>query len=202
MSTAPATPSPRPPRRWRRALLARFRKDRSGVAAVEFALVALPFFGIIFAILEISLHFWANQVLETMVSDASRRIYTGQFQQGNAATTDEAQLLDRFKRLMCLETVDGAERPRAALFNCMADVKLDIRARDDFPDRIEVPTLDSSTNRLDTRGWGYRPSQPREIVVVRAALEMPLFVSVFGRGNLGNGRNLIMATAVFRNEPF
>jgi hypothetical protein len=100
-----------------------------------------------------------------------------------------------------METVNGAERPRASLFDCMNDVKLDIRARTDFPDRIDVPTLDPATNRLDTRDWGYRSSRPSEIVVVRAAVEMPLFVSVFGRSNLGNGSNLIMATAVFRNEP-
>jgi Flp pilus assembly protein TadG len=48
-----------------RNALRRFHRNRRGVAAVEFALVAPLFFGLLFAIIEIGLMFFASQVLET-----------------------------------------------------------------------------------------------------------------------------------------
>ena len=43
----------------------RFRRNRRGSAAVEFALIATPFFALLFAIIETSIVFFAGQVLET-----------------------------------------------------------------------------------------------------------------------------------------
>ena len=56
------------------------------MTAIEFGAVATPFFALLFAIIETALTLWTTQVLETGVGNASRRIYTGQFQQDNAAT--------------------------------------------------------------------------------------------------------------------
>jgi Flp pilus assembly protein TadG len=58
--------------------LRRFRRNRSGSAAVEFALVAPMFFALIFAIIETGMVFFAGQVLETAVQDGGRLIYTSQ----------------------------------------------------------------------------------------------------------------------------
>ena len=59
-----------------RGLLRRFRRDQRGVTAVEFGMVATPFFALLFAIIETALVFWTTQVLETAVTNASRRVYT------------------------------------------------------------------------------------------------------------------------------
>src|SRR5690606_2566182 len=56
-------------------------RDERGVTAVEFGLLALPFFTIIAAILQTSLVFLADQVLESAVHDAARAIRTGQAQE-------------------------------------------------------------------------------------------------------------------------
>ena len=58
------------------ALARRFRRNRNGSAAVEFALVAPIFFALIFAIIETSLVFFAGQVLETGNQDTARLILT------------------------------------------------------------------------------------------------------------------------------
>ena len=42
-----------------RRLLRRFRGDRSGATAVEFAMVSVPFFGLLFAIFETAFVFLA-----------------------------------------------------------------------------------------------------------------------------------------------
>ena len=63
-------------------LLRRFRRNRNGSAAVEFALVAPVFFALLFAIIETAIVFFASQVLETMTQDSARVIMTGQAQNG------------------------------------------------------------------------------------------------------------------------
>ena len=62
--------------------LRRLRRDRQGSAAVEFALVAPMFFGLLFAIIETAMVFFAGQVLETVTQDSARTIMTGQAQNG------------------------------------------------------------------------------------------------------------------------
>ena len=55
-----------------RNALRRFHRNRRGVAAVEFALVAPLFFGLLFAIIEIAMMFFASQVLETVTIRRAR----------------------------------------------------------------------------------------------------------------------------------
>ena len=55
-----------------RNVLRRFRRNRRGAAAVEFALVAPLFFALLFAIIEVALVFFASQVLETVTQDSAR----------------------------------------------------------------------------------------------------------------------------------
>src|ERR1700731_5367557 len=63
-----------------RGVLYRFRRNRRGSAAVEFALVAPVFFALLFAIIETGIMFFASQVLETVTQDAARQVMTGQAQ--------------------------------------------------------------------------------------------------------------------------
>lgn len=199
-SPFPARAKARSPRR---SLIARFGRNRDGATAVEFALLALPFFGIIFAILEVALYLWASQTLETMVSEAARTVYTGQFQRDNPANNQSelAGLRDKFVRAICYEKRGGREVKRAALFDCERDVKIDVASANGFPDIVSRP-IDPRTNRLTTDGWGYQETRTGQIVVIRAAVEFPVYVSIYGPATLANRTRLILATAVFRNEPF
>ena len=62
------------------AALRRFRRNRHGSAAVEFAMIAPMFIALLFAILESAMVFFASQVLETVTQDSARMIMTGQEQ--------------------------------------------------------------------------------------------------------------------------
>ena len=55
-----------------------FSKGEDGAAAVEFALVALPFFGMIFAIMELGIFFFASRFMEDGVFNAGRKALTQQ----------------------------------------------------------------------------------------------------------------------------
>lgn len=174
--------------------LRRFRRDDKGGTAVEFALVAVPFLALMFAIIETALAFWSATVLDTAVTDASRRIYTGQFQQANA-TAQPADLPTKFRDEVCKSIV--------ALFSC-ASIKIDVRSYDSFPSqRAALPVTPEGD--FDAANFGrYMSPGPNKIVVVRAAVEIPVFVSLLSpkQTNLRNGNRLIMGTATFRTEPF
>ncbi|WP_460351269.1 TadE/TadG family type IV pilus assembly protein, partial [Pseudoneobacillus sp. C159] len=53
---------------------------REGSNAIEFGLVALPFFLLLFGILEIGLMLLVDALVETAASDAARQVRTGQAQ--------------------------------------------------------------------------------------------------------------------------
>ncbi len=180
--------------RWlRRRLLRRFMRDREGATAVEFSLVALPFLAILFAIIELALNFWVTQVLENALSDASRRIYTGQFQQDNPGSSG-GQLATAFRQDVCSRV--------PALFDCNGMVHVDVRRFASFPGAN--PPLPVNNGTFDPSGFTFENPGPDEIVLVRAAMAYPIFVNFIptqGRQLTGNQR-LIMASTAFRSEPF
>ena len=78
-------PSPVASRFAFRTALRRFRGNRGGSAAVEFALIAPIFFGLLFAIIETALVFFSSQVLESITQNSARVVLTGQAQSGSVA---------------------------------------------------------------------------------------------------------------------
>lgn len=197
MSPVPAQggPSrPRPGRLFGLRLIKRYRRSDDGATAVEFAFVSVPFFALLFAILETALVFWTTQVLETAVTDASRLIYTGQFQSEHRASTAE-EMAAAFREEICARVV--------ALISCSTMLEVDVRAFASFESVALDPLIDAE-GAFASDGFRFETSGERQVVVVRAAVEYPVFVTLLdaSRANLANGRRLIVASAAFRNEPF
>jgi Flp pilus assembly protein TadG len=170
-----------------RRLAARFRHDRRGTSAVEFGIVVVPFTALLFAIIETAVVFFSGQVLETAVADAGRLILTGQAQlQGFSQ--------QQFKDSVCSRI--------PALFDCQSMVTLDVRTFPSFANATVPPPV--TNGKLDTSTFGYSPGGPGQIVVVRAAMEYPIYVTLLNPNiaNLTNGKRLIMASTTFRNEPY
>ncbi|MBN9269505.1 MAG: pilus assembly protein, partial [Mesorhizobium sp.] len=59
-------------------LLARFARDRRGSTAMEFALLAIPFALLVFAILESCISFAGQEVMANITDDVARQLRTGQ----------------------------------------------------------------------------------------------------------------------------
>ncbi len=166
----------------------RFSADESGATAVEFGIVAVPFFALLFAILETALSFFAAQTLETAVSNVARLIRTGQAQEdGLTAQT--------FKDKVCAE-ID-------LLFNCQDSLYIDVKTYTSFG-AISLSTPVDADGNLKKDGYTFTPGHGGDIVVVRAYYEWPVFVNKLGNNlaNMPDGTHLIAATAAFRNEPF
>lgn len=167
--------------------LRRFRRNRRGSAAVEFALVAPIFFALLFAIIETAIVFFASQVLETVTQDSARMIMTGQAQ---AAAYTQAQ----FKTYLCGKI--------SVLFDCTNGIYIDVQSYSGFSGVTISDPIDSGKNFIPA--MNYSPGGAGDIVVVRVFYQWPLFVTGLGYNisNLTGSKRLLTATAAFRNEPF
>jgi Flp pilus assembly protein TadG len=168
-------------------ILRRFRRNRRGSAAVEFALVAPLFFGLLFAIIELAMVFFASQVLETATQDSARMIMTGQAQ--NASFT-QAQ----FKNLACSKLT--------IMFDCVNGVSIDVQSYTAFGSVNVADPIDASKNFVPPNN--YLPGNPGDVVVVRLFYKWPLYVTGLGFNiaNISGSQRLLTATAAFQNEPY
>lgn len=71
-----------------------FARDRRGATAVEFAMVAAPFFALVLAIMTIGTQYLTLHFLEHGVSTASRKLRTGEAQKAGLTIAD-------FRKLVC-----------------------------------------------------------------------------------------------------
>ncbi|MCR9130145.1 MAG: pilus assembly protein [Alphaproteobacteria bacterium] len=170
-----------------RAAARRFARDRNGAAAVEFAMVATPFFMLLFGILEIALVFFASAIIEDGVAEASRDIRTGQFQ--NSGLNE-----DDFRAAICQRIDVVADCGR---------LRVDVRTFDNFSSS-QFGTPRGGNGDLDDSGFTFEPGDAGDVVVVRVFYDWPLLGPGFinGLSNLPGNRRLISSATAFRNEPF
>jgi Flp pilus assembly protein TadG len=170
-----------------RKALRRFRRNRRGSAAVEFALVAPVFFALLFALIETAIVFFAGQVLETVTQDSARFIMTGQAQTGGYSQS-------QFKTYVCGKI--------SVLFDCVNGVYVDVQSYPGFSNVSISDPIDGGKNFVSPNN--YNPGGPGDIVVVRLFYQWPLIVTGLGYNiaNLTGSKRLLTATAAFRNEPY
>jgi Flp pilus assembly protein TadG len=173
-----------------RNVLARFRRNRRGTAAVEFALVAPLFFCMLFAILETAIVFFASQVLENATQESARLILTRQAQDaGMSETAFKTNLCDRIK----------------VMFNCFGNLgNITVDVQSFAPGATITITEPIVSGALSgTFSYSLPPSGSPNTIVVRAFYQWPLYVTQLGYniGNLNGGKRLLSATAAFHVEP-
>lgn len=171
-----------------KSLLSRFRRNRDGAAAVEFAIVATPFLALMFGILDLGLVFLVSTTLENAVDEASRKIRTGELQTaGGTATTFKTAVCDEMSWL-------GS--------GCSSAVHVDVRT---FPTFADVNFTDPTTNgAFDDSKTTFATGGSEAIVLVRVYYEWSLMTPLMNPGlkNLANGARMISATSTFRTEPY
>ena len=172
---------------WRRRSFAR---DTRGATLVEFAILAPIFFAILAAILQTSLQYFAAEVLESGVYDASRAIRVGQVQREGWTIAD-------YRKHVC-DRLFG-------LFGDCTDLHVNVRQINDFKSaNYSVPldlTCKQNCNWTETEVW--TPGVSSSVVLVQVYYRYPSVVPVpFTATALPDGRRLISAATVFRNEPF
>lgn len=172
-------------------------RDEKGAVAIEFAILALPFFTLIFAILETSIVFLAGQILDSAVQDAARQIRTGQAQGAGWNT-------DTFRQKVC----DGLY----GMFDCSAaKLKVRVSVVSSFSSATLTPPIDpdcSATSDEDECDWtiaqAFDGGLGSQVVLVQAYYKWPTIVNLpgFNLETQAGGTRLLSAIRVFVNEPF
>jgi Flp pilus assembly protein TadG len=170
--------------------LRRFRRNRRGSAAVEFAFIAPIFFALLFAIIETGIVFFAGQVLVTGTQDTARLMLTHQAQDTGMTET-------QFKTDLCNRIT--------ALFNCtgnLANLTVDVKL---FAPGTSISLTNPIVSGNLTGPFAYQlpPAGTSSTVVVRVFYQWPLFVTGLGYNiaNLNGSQRLLAATAAFHVEP-
>lgn len=180
----------------------RFHRDENGAAAIEFSLLAIPFFLLIFAIIETCLTFGAEQTLNYAVDKLGRQLRTGQITFATGEPTDMTE--GEFRTALCDEV--------AIFFNCGADVDerlfLDLQSYATFAD---IPSnVPVSAGVLDSSGFAFNPGGAATINMMRAyyirsiAIDMfrPYLANIKKSGGTETDYYLIVATTAYRNENY
>ncbi|NTJ66620.1 pilus assembly protein [Agrobacterium rhizogenes] len=191
-------------RRHARGSLREFVRSRDGTAAIEFALLAIPYFLIVFAIIETFVAFTAEQVVSNAVDTLARQIRTGQI---TAANTTSQQ----FRQAFCNEI--------AVLITCSssevqtpANLYLDVESYSSFASMPTTIPRQSSTDPysdLSTTGFAFVPGGAKSLNMVRAYYRWQIITDLL-RPYLTNVHPtdgsasvyLIVATAAFQNENY
>lgn len=170
-------------------LATRLARGRGGSAAVEFAMVALPFLALIMGILEISMIYLVSTTLENATADAARQVRTGELQTAGGATAAT------FTTKICSElTWLGT--------SCSSKLYVDVRTFSTFSGVTQPSPV--TNGAVDTTALKFQLGAAGDIVLVRSFYQWTLFTPVLDgmAATLNGGSTLITATAAFKNEPY
>ncbi len=161
-------------------------ESRDGGAAVEFAIVAAPFFALLLGIIEVSLIYFGSLTLENAMLEAAREIRTGQLQTSGGTESD-------FKTALCAHT--------STLVGCNGSLHVDVRVFQQFGNTNFPNPID---NGEIATNFQFDPGGAGDVVLVRAFYIWDVKSLLMGQllENMNNGRRLLSASAAFRNEPF
>jgi len=167
-----------------RRAVALWRADVSGVSAVEFAILAPMFIGLVVVAIMTSVIFLAKSELDAATQAAARLVMTGQ-----AASVADV------KTGLC-NNIGG-------MFTC-ANFMVNMNSYTSSAlDSIvtSTPTITYNTNGTVSNTWGTSPGTAGSIMVLQVMYQFPVVGgSLFSFGNTSNGMALLISTAVFVNE--
>ncbi|WP_284760196.1 TadE/TadG family type IV pilus assembly protein [Agrobacterium sp. fls2-241-TYG-188a] len=184
-------------------LARRFAASREGAAAIEFAILAIPYFLVVFAIIETFLALVGEQLVTNATDTLARKLRTGQI--SNTITREE------FRKQFCAEV--------SILITCSADeirtpqkLYIDLRRFNAFADIPKNIALvpNGQYFDLDTSAFGFSPGGPSSINMLRVYYRWPVITDLV-RPYLTKIRPLdgsmpshflIVATDAFRNEAY
>lgn len=178
--------------RWRRRHCCGndFVRSASGAAALEFALVALPFFALLFATLEIGLFYFFSNQLQLAAEIASRELLTGSLASGTTVQ----------------QFIDDKLCQSGGLLNGLLDCSK-LRVEIGSPDNWSAADVSNDYAGLnDNRTASINPAAAGRISILRIGYPLPEFAGLIGAQNTGvvvhNGQRvrMIMGIAAFRVE--
>lgn len=169
-------------------LFSAYNRRQEGATAVEFSLIAVPLVMLMFGLIEVSMIFTKQGVLEFATMQAARQIRTGQAQQSGSPE-------DTFKQVLC----DNA----SFLINC-DDLSYEVQAMDDFADANDQPPP-SFDDEGNFESQGFDTGESSHVVMIRTIyrhpIVTPLMQPLLSNGGQSSSR-LMISTVVLQSEPY
>lgn len=174
-----------------RPVLARlnaFARDRRGATALEFALVAGPFFLMMFALFEYALIYLVTTTLDSATTEAARQIRTGEAQTKQMTSA-------QFKAQVC--TNMGWLQSQ-----CSSKLYIDARTFSTFAGDTSPKPV--SGGKFDPTQLSFSMGGPGTIVLVTSFYQWTLLTPALQTSfsNMTGGIDVISARTAFRNEPY
>jgi Flp pilus assembly protein TadG len=173
----------------RQGLIRRFRRDERGVAAIEFSILAMPFLLLVFAILESTISFSAQQLMADTVDDLARDIRVG-----NVLTADATPAAIRSRICGELETFVETGCP---------DLLIDLKPYTDYADIPTTLPL-KADHDVNTAGFTTSVGGGDTIHMLRIFYRWKFYTKFIGDklSSLPDGKTLLYAAAAWRNEAY
>ena len=162
-------------------------RKEDGATAVEFSLLFMPYLLLCLGIIELSLMFTAESLLEGATTQAARQVKTGQLQNSGAADMEA-----EFRNLLC----DHA----TVLINC-EDIVIEARVMTSFGDFASMqPSFDEDGAMMPD---GFDAGGSSDRILIRTFYRYNAFTPLVGPMLFGvdNSRNFI-STIVLQSEPY
>ena len=186
-------------------LCRRLRTDaEKGSAAIEFAMVAPPFFLLLMATIESGVMFFAQSTLQNAVNDAARLVRTGQsacFTKDSSGTC-MSMTADQFRTQICNE-VNILLQVCTKDSSGNSDLQFDVKAYSAGFGGV------TNSSPLDTHGdlpnlTAFNTGNACDVVLVRAYYRWPVITPGLNilLANMRGSYHLLATAAAFRNEPY
>jgi Flp pilus assembly protein TadG len=194
----------------------RLARDENGVTAIEFAMVGVPFFMMLFGIMGVGLCFFSVFNLENAVEQAARPFRTGESKTLYPSPTPSDPLTAASK----LKFSEAVCDQLAPFFDCMGNSgKLRIQVvnvtelQKTTPGALpsvgqclgkSSPSATSNDILVPYTDTKFDPTKQSDTMVVTACYEMDLFKAIpfIKLGNMPNGSTMLQASTAFKNEPY
>jgi hypothetical protein len=169
-------------------------RNDEGAAAIEFAIVAIPFFMLLLGTIGASLYFFTTVALEHGVETAARKIRTGEAQRGNLT-------VGGFKDLVCSEVGSYIDCNKLHVLVQNAPTWSGLSPQPCVDSNGLVPSTGSSGDIIADYTGG-----ASSVVLITLCYPWDLAKSFefmkLGAGPDGSGAAILQAATAFRVEPY
>ncbi|MEQ1717602.1 MAG: TadE/TadG family type IV pilus assembly protein [Hyphomicrobium sp.] len=179
------------------ARLRRLGQNEDGTTAIEFAIVAVPFFMFIFGLMGVSSYFFIMTSLEKGMDQSSRLIRTGQAQTADAA--NHLMTVDEFKQSICTKAGSWVKCGRVQVF---------VQKFAEWDDVAPQPCLSAGGATVNTAS-GSDPiatyaGASNDIVLVTTCYkwDFPMQLGFMSLGQMADGSMMMQTATAFRTEPY
>lgn len=177
----------------------RFRADVHGVTAIEFALVATPFFVFLMGIMTVGTQYLTAHLLQHGVEVAARKLMTGEAQKAGMTLAD-------FRRMYCDEV--------GFMIRCDNNLVIHINSGARFADLPQVRCMTSDGDLTPASGnpgdsvrtrTGNASTAVKVNICYDWQMGLSLWQSVWGvldPHHTPEGKTILTTATAFRSEPF